>query len=79
MSVLYVVLPLALVFSVFAVATFLWALRGGQFDDLESPAHRMLHDDQVKRGPIKPSTPKPAELALQSGSEKPRAKGQDRS
>jgi cbb3-type cytochrome oxidase maturation protein len=44
-AALYVVLPLALVVSAVAVGTFLWALRRGQFDDLESPAHRILHDD----------------------------------
>ena len=26
---------------------FLWALRGGQFDDLEAPAHRILIDDDL--------------------------------
>jgi cbb3-type cytochrome oxidase maturation protein len=45
MSVLFIVLPLALLFSAIAVAAFLWALRRGQFDDLNSPAHRVLHDD----------------------------------
>jgi cbb3-type cytochrome oxidase maturation protein len=45
MSVLFIVLPLALLFSAIAVGAFLWALRRGQFDDLNSPAHRVLHDD----------------------------------
>ncbi|MBI5627314.1 MAG: cbb3-type cytochrome oxidase assembly protein CcoS, partial [Candidatus Rokubacteria bacterium] len=34
MSVLYVVIPIALLMSAGAVATFLWAVRRGQFDDL---------------------------------------------
>ena len=29
----------------YAVAAFLWAIRSGQFDDLEGPAHRILLDD----------------------------------
>jgi cbb3-type cytochrome oxidase maturation protein len=49
-AVLYVVLPLALIVSALAVATFIWALRRGQFDDLESPAHRILHDDEPPPG-----------------------------
>ncbi len=46
MSVLFVVLPLALVIAAVAVAAFVWATRSGQFDDLETPAMRMLHDDE---------------------------------
>jgi cbb3-type cytochrome oxidase maturation protein len=47
MSVLYVVIPIALLMSVGAVATFLWAVRRGQFDDLSTPSMRMLHDDDL--------------------------------
>jgi len=53
-AALYVVLPLALVVSAAAVGTFLWALRRGQFDDLESPAHRILHDDDDEPPPPGP-------------------------
>ncbi len=46
MSIVYIVLPLALVIVLVAVAGFVWAARRGQFDDLETPALRMLHDDE---------------------------------
>lgn len=46
MSVLYVVLPLALVIVAAAVVAFVWSARSGQFDDLDTPAVRMLHDDE---------------------------------
>ena len=45
MSVLYIVLPLALMIVAAAVAAYVWATRNGQLDDLETPALRMLHDD----------------------------------
>ncbi|MGZ8377045.1 MAG: cbb3-type cytochrome oxidase assembly protein CcoS [Gemmatirosa sp.] len=45
MSVLFVVLPLALVIVAVAVGAFVWASRRGQFDDLDTPAVRALHDD----------------------------------
>ena len=45
MSVLYLVVPLALVIVAVAVAAFVWATHRGQFDDLETPAVRALHDD----------------------------------
>ncbi len=45
MSVIYLVLPLALVIVAVAVVAFVWSARSGQFDDMETPAVRMLHDD----------------------------------
>ncbi len=57
MSVIYIVVPLALLVVGAAVAAFVWAANRGQFDDLETPAVRMLHDDEqrtppaTKRGP----------------------------
>jgi cbb3-type cytochrome oxidase maturation protein len=34
------------VFAVAAVIVFVWAARSGQFDDLETPALRILGDDE---------------------------------
>ena len=48
MSVLYVVVPLALVIVAAAVAAFVWATNRGQFDDLDTPPIRMLHDDEER-------------------------------
>ena len=47
MSVLFLVLPLALVLVAVAVGAYVWSARQGQFDDLDTPAHRMLHDDDT--------------------------------
>ena len=47
MMIIYLVLPLALIFAAVALGTFIWAVRKGQFDDLSTPAHRMLHDDDM--------------------------------
>jgi cbb3-type cytochrome oxidase maturation protein len=49
MSVLYIVLPLAILFALGAVLTFIWATRDGQFDDLDTARLRMLHDDAPAR------------------------------
>lgn len=43
---MFVLLPIALLFSAAAVGVFLWASVSGQFDDLETPGLRMLHDDE---------------------------------
>jgi cbb3-type cytochrome oxidase maturation protein len=44
MSIIFVILPITLLLSLGAVAAFAWATRGGQFDDLRTPAFRALHD-----------------------------------
>ena len=45
MDILYLLIPLSLVL-VFAIgAIFWWALRSGQFEDMEGPAPRILMDD----------------------------------
>jgi cbb3-type cytochrome oxidase maturation protein len=45
MNVIYLVLPLAIVLAIGFVAAFIWATRSGQYDDMDSPAVRMLHDE----------------------------------
>jgi cbb3-type cytochrome oxidase maturation protein len=45
MSVVFIVLPLALIVVLVAVIAFVWAARRGQFDDLDTPAMRALHDE----------------------------------
>jgi cbb3-type cytochrome oxidase maturation protein len=51
MAVMFVLLPAALLFAAGAVAVFAWAARSGQFDDLETPAMRILGDDDPPEGP----------------------------
>ncbi|HVM95667.1 MAG TPA: cbb3-type cytochrome oxidase assembly protein CcoS [Candidatus Acidoferrales bacterium] len=45
MNSIFFLIPLAGVFLVVAVAAFFWAVRAGQFDDLDTPATRVLFDD----------------------------------
>jgi cbb3-type cytochrome oxidase maturation protein len=59
MSVLFLILPLALVLSGAAAFAFVWATRRGQFDDIETPAVRLLCDDL----PETRATPNAAEVA----------------
>ena len=54
MSVLEIVVPLALLVVIAAIIAFAWAARRGQFDDMTTPAVRMLFDDE-------PARPRPAE------------------
>ena len=45
MSVLFIVLPLALIASGAAVCAFVWSVRRGQLDDLDTPPLRALGDE----------------------------------
>lgn len=45
MTALYIVLPLALLVAGGAVAAFIWTVRSGQLDDVETPPRRILFDD----------------------------------
>jgi len=47
---LFVLVPLALIFIVVAIKVFSWAVNSGQYDDLDTEAHRILFDD----APVKP-------------------------
>ena len=49
METIFVLLPLALLIAAIAVGFFVWAARTGQFDDLDTPAVRMLFDDEEPR------------------------------
>jgi cbb3-type cytochrome oxidase maturation protein len=45
MDIVYLLVPLSIVLIALIGASFWWAVRSGQFDDLEGPAHRILDDD----------------------------------
>lgn len=46
MSALYILIPVAVVLVGFAIWLFVWAVDNGQYDDLDSPAHSILFDDE---------------------------------
>jgi cbb3-type cytochrome oxidase maturation protein len=45
MDVLYLLIPISLVMIGLIIGVFLWAIKSGQFDDLEGPAHEILMDN----------------------------------
>jgi cbb3-type cytochrome oxidase maturation protein len=54
MSAVYIALPAALVLALIFLAAFIWSVKSGQMDDLETPAHRILGEDEER----KPTTTK---------------------
>ena len=45
MDVLLALIPIAILLGLGAVSAFVWAVRSGQLDDLETPAMRLLLDE----------------------------------
>lgn len=54
MTTNYLILWLALGGAVLAVIGFIWTVRSGQMDDLDTPQHRLLLDDAPPPPEIKP-------------------------
>jgi len=51
MSMLYILIPLALMLLAVAVWALIWAIRSGQFDDLESHGWSVVLDDDQRPPP----------------------------
>jgi cbb3-type cytochrome oxidase maturation protein len=51
-TILLVLIPLGIVLLAVAIAAFVWAVRNGQFEDLEGEAERILFDDDPLAGPV---------------------------
>ncbi len=52
MTMLYVLIPLAVMLLGVAVWALLWAIKSGQFDDLESHGWSVVLDDDQKPPPL---------------------------
>ncbi|GAA0345773.1 cbb3-type cytochrome oxidase assembly protein CcoS [Bowmanella denitrificans] len=50
MGILYILIPLAIVIVTIAIVIFFWAVKSGQFDDLERQGHNILFDDDKPSG-----------------------------
>ena len=50
MTVILFLIPIALFLGGLGLFGFLWAMRSGQFDDLDGAAQRILFDDEPQAG-----------------------------
>ena len=60
MSILYLMIPMGILILIGALWAFFWAVDSDQFDDLESPAWRILLDDDTKPPDPGAANPSPA-------------------
>ncbi|MES2721352.1 MAG: cbb3-type cytochrome oxidase assembly protein CcoS [Pseudomonadota bacterium] len=61
MEVIYLLIPLSLIFLVASVWFFSWAVRNAQYDDLQGPAHRIILDDRDSQHGLAEAARKSAE------------------
>ncbi|PVY75374.1 cbb3-type cytochrome oxidase maturation protein [Tamilnaduibacter salinus] len=45
MEIVYLLVPLTLLLVAVGIGIFSWAVKNGQYDDLDGPAHQILYDD----------------------------------
>ncbi len=45
MDIIFLLIPIAIILAGVAVWAFFWSVNNNQYDDLESPAHSILYDD----------------------------------
>lgn len=56
MSIIYVLIPLAIIIILVAIGIFFWAVKSDQFNDLERQGYNILFDEdgkQAKPGDVK--------------------------
>jgi len=51
MNIIFVLIPMSLALVIIAIAAFFWAANHGQFDDLDTPALRILLDEDTPPTP----------------------------
>ena len=49
MEIIYVLLPVSVFLGLIALVAYLWAVKQGQFDDLDTPAMRAIFEDQKSK------------------------------
>ena len=45
MNIIFLLIPISLVLVMVIILALFWAVRSGQYDDMEGPRHRILMDD----------------------------------
>ena len=56
MDILFVLIPIALMFLVIALALFFWAIRNGQYDDMDSQSMKIIMDEHRSSKPVEPES-----------------------
>ncbi|MFT5712221.1 MAG: cbb3-type cytochrome oxidase maturation protein [Glaciecola sp.] len=58
MSIIYVLIPLAIIIVGIGVIIFFWAVRSNQFEDLDRQGYSILFDDDISKESVNIVEPK---------------------
>jgi cbb3-type cytochrome oxidase maturation protein len=56
MDIIYLLIGVSLILLGVIIGIFMWAIKSGQFDDLEGPAHAIIMDEDHASAPEKTPT-----------------------
>ncbi len=70
MSVLYLLIPIGIIFLLLAILFFFWAIKNGQYDDMESQALKIVIDDHQSKPEKSSNDPEPGKNNQQPGKSK---------
>lgn len=73
MEVIYGLIPAMIILGLVMVGVLVWAVKSGQYDDLEGDANRILMDDDDPLLPDNAQKPKLTERSKQAGKNWPDA------
>ncbi len=51
MSVIFLLIPLSIIFATAFLFAFIWSVRSGQYEDTTTPSMRLLLDEKTARQP----------------------------
>ncbi|EKE86999.1 cbb3-type cytochrome oxidase assembly protein CcoS [Idiomarina xiamenensis] len=71
MSVIYVLIPIAMIIVAIGVAIFFWAVRSNQFEDIERQGMSILLDDEDEQQNAKPRNSANTDQQQRDKSDKP--------
>lgn len=63
MSIIYVLIPIAMIFVTIAVVVFFWAVKSNQYEDLDREGINILFDEDLPVPPIKEDPKDPQKTA----------------
>ena len=52
MEILFLLIPISVAVVGLIAWAFIWAVKSGQFEDMEGPAHRIVMDDDTPAKPV---------------------------
>jgi cbb3-type cytochrome oxidase maturation protein len=66
MEIIYVLLPLSVLLGLGGLIAYLWALKSGQYKDLDTPAMRVLLEEERSKAAPPDETPSAADDSEES-------------